>query len=326
MSYQATDTVPVASAVAAPVRYVEWAPVIAGAVGASAVSFVFLTFGAAVGLSMTSAWPNSGFSAAVVGIVVAIWTCLVQIAAFAGGGYLAGRMRTAWAEPDKDEGQFRDAAHGFLVWAVGVIIGAMLLAGATGAGLRAAGSIASGAASIAAGAAANPQMSSQMMPGNGSPTYQAALDVLLRPADSQAAQTPAGYQGAAILPAAGATGTGRDDGAFRSEAGRLLTSVVQRRELTTADRTYLAGQISQRYGISQAEAEKRVDTAVRSARDAEVAVRDAADKTRRGAVLAGFLVAASLLLSCAAAVAAAGLGGRDRDANTRFLFAGQRFW
>ena len=43
--------------------FVEWGSVLAGAVLAAAISFVLLTFGAAIGLSATSPWPNSGASA-----------------------------------------------------------------------------------------------------------------------------------------------------------------------------------------------------------------------------------------------------------------------
>ncbi len=133
--------------------------------------FVLLTFGAAVGFSMTSPWPNAGLSAAVVGIIVAIWTVLVQIAAFAGGGYLAGRMRVRWAEPGTEEARFRDAAHGFLVWALGVVIGAALLGSTIGAGLKTATDAATRVAGgAAAGATSNPsitsQVTSQLMPMN----------------------------------------------------------------------------------------------------------------------------------------------------------------
>ena len=40
--------------------FVEWGSVIAGAITAAALSFVFLTFGSAIGLSAVSPWPNSG--------------------------------------------------------------------------------------------------------------------------------------------------------------------------------------------------------------------------------------------------------------------------
>src|SRR6202165_4193562 len=43
---------------------------------------------------------------------------------------LAGRLRTKWATIHTDEVYFRDTAHGFLVWAVGLVITASFLASA----------------------------------------------------------------------------------------------------------------------------------------------------------------------------------------------------
>jgi hypothetical protein len=37
------------------------------------------------------------------------------------GGYLAGRLRTKWANIHTDEVYFRDTAHGFLAWAVALV-------------------------------------------------------------------------------------------------------------------------------------------------------------------------------------------------------------
>ena len=48
-----------APAVATTQSYVDWSAVTAGAVAALAVSFVLLTFGAAVGLSAVSPWTSS---------------------------------------------------------------------------------------------------------------------------------------------------------------------------------------------------------------------------------------------------------------------------
>ena len=52
-----------ASGAAAGFKFVEWSAIIAGAVLAAALSFVFLTFGSAIGLSAVSPWPDSGVSA-----------------------------------------------------------------------------------------------------------------------------------------------------------------------------------------------------------------------------------------------------------------------
>ena len=42
----------------APVRYVEWTPVIAGALAASALSFVLFTFGSSLGIALASSSPT----------------------------------------------------------------------------------------------------------------------------------------------------------------------------------------------------------------------------------------------------------------------------
>src|SRR6478752_5194468 len=97
--------------------FVEWGAVLAGAVLAAAISFVLLTFGAAIGLSATSPWPNSGLSAKVIASLAV----------------------------------FRDGLHGALVWAVAVLISAFLvfmtagMAASTGADIagKAAGSLVS---------------------------------------------------------------------------------------------------------------------------------------------------------------------------------------
>src|ERR1044071_1354860 len=112
--------------------YVEWGAVLAGAFLAAALSFVLLTFGAAIGLSAASPWPNSGASAKVIASLAVFWAVVQQIGAFMAGGYIAGRMRTRWQESTGHEVEFRDGLHGGLVWAVGVVIGAALFMATAG--------------------------------------------------------------------------------------------------------------------------------------------------------------------------------------------------
>src|SRR6185503_4966637 len=126
--------------------FVEWSAVLAGAVLAAALSFVFLTFGSAIGLSATSPWPNSGLSVKVVASLAVFWALAQQIGAFMAGGYVAGRMRSRWHEPTEHEVEFRDGLHGGLVWAVGVVMGAALL-------LSVAGNVAQTGAQVAGQAA-----------------------------------------------------------------------------------------------------------------------------------------------------------------------------
>lgn len=290
-------------------RYVEWGPIIAGAFAAAAISFLLLTFGSAIGLSLTSPWPNSGASATTIGIVVAIWSIIVQVSGFAGGGYLAGRMRSRWAE-SPTEGDFRDGAHGFLVWAVGIVFGAGLLAlgglSAIQTGVQSAAVIGAGATAGATNAATRQFNTSEY-----------ATDFLLRPAPTATAQNPA----TVVTPA-----TPQQPNDIRPEINRIFSLGIRDQSISARDRTYLAQVVAQRTGLPEADAQKRVDETIAEAQRLEVQARAAVDKARKATILAAFLTAASVLASLIAAVASASLGGRHRDQNIYPHFMGRRFW
>jgi hypothetical protein len=116
-----------------------WSVIIAGALAAWAVSFIFISLGTGIGLAVSSpysATPSSGFA-----IGGAIWLIISETAAFATGGYLAARLRIRDHIPGP-ETMFRDAAHGFMVWVLGVSSMAIVIAIA---GATASPSTASGA-------------------------------------------------------------------------------------------------------------------------------------------------------------------------------------
>lgn len=286
--------------------YVEWSPVIAGAIGASAISFLLLTFGGAVGLTLTSPWPNEGVPAWAILFAVAWWSVMVQIGSFFAGGYLAGRMRTRWADATLHEVRFRDGAHGFTVWAVGVLFGALLIAYAGGAAVH---SATQATATVAAGAASNTSAASKV------------TGILLRPA--RRTTTPAAGGQAASPPA---TANAPSDSAYRDEVTRILDSTVASRELTADNRNYLVGVVAARDGISEDEARKRVDAGIAQLQTMENDVRGTAEKARKAGLIAGFLTAASLLISLAAAIGGAHLGGRHRDEGTMPHLFGRQFW
>ncbi len=272
------------TAVATPVRasYLEWGPIVAGALLAAALSFVLLTFGAAIGLSATSPWPNSGLSAKFIAGAAVFWTLAQQIGAFMAGGYIAGRMRTRWSDAAQDEVEFRDGLHGALVWAAGIVVGAALLMATTGAVARTGAQVAGQAAVTMAGSSVNPM--------------DTVMDTMLRPAPPPA---PAGQPARAGQQPVATEGP-------RATIGRILATSVAEGNLSNENRTYLAQLVSQQTGLSQQEAETRVTTAV-------TATREAADKARRAAVATGLVTAISLLISFAAAWWAALKGGQHRD-------------
>jgi hypothetical protein len=254
---------------------VDWSVVIAGAVLAAALSFVLLTFGTAIGLSAASPWPNSGLPGRVIASLAVFWVMAQQIGAFLAGGYVAGRMRPRFSGPTRDEVEFRDGLHGGLVWAVGIAIGAALALAAGGALAR---------AGVDTGAKTAASAASRVDPA------ELALDTMLRSAGGAAprnrAEVPAGDP--------------------RAELSRILASSIATGPLSEQNRTYLAQRVSQLAGISQQDAESRVNEALN-------ATRSAADQARRAAVLTGFVTAASLVVSLAAAWWAAVMGGRHRD-------------
>jgi hypothetical protein len=297
---------PATSATSAGARFVEWGAVLAGAVLAAAISFVLLTFGAAIGLSATSPWPNSGVSAKLIATLAVLWAMMQQIGAFMVGGYVAGRMRSRWHEPTQHEVEFRDGLHGGLVWAVGIVIGAALA-------MATAGAAAKTGIDVAGKAAASVTALSTTEP------MDAVLDSMLRPTTvAQATSTSTPPAAATPAPTASRPRAASSD-ETRSEMARILASAVASGALSDQNRAYLAQVVAQRSGLSQQEAERRVN-------EAFTAAREAADKARKAAILTGFVAAASLIISFGAAWWAAIRGGQHRDnaVPARFAFGRNR--
>src|SRR5471030_2497915 len=109
---------------------VSWGAVVAGAFVAAALSLALLALGTGIGFSAVSPWANAGASASAIGWTAIGWLVLMQLIASSVGGYLAGRLRTRWVNVHTHEVYFRDTAHGFLVWAVGLVITAAFLTSA----------------------------------------------------------------------------------------------------------------------------------------------------------------------------------------------------
>jgi hypothetical protein len=76
--------------------------------------------------------------------------------------------------------------------------------------------------------------------------------------------------------------------------------------MTADDRSYLARMVEVRTGLSQPEAERRVDQMIDESKNAIA-------KARHGAVILAFMVACSLMLGLAVAWLAAAFGGQHRD-------------
>ena len=69
--------------------------------------------------------PGESYSKTAASVAV-FWSVAVPILSFLIGGYIAGRMRSAWETATSDEVQFRDGMHGMLVWALSIVAGGLL--------------------------------------------------------------------------------------------------------------------------------------------------------------------------------------------------------
>lgn len=287
---------------------VDWTSIIAGAIAAAAISGLLTAFGAAIGLSLTSAHRNSGVSVTTLAISAALWLVMVHIWSFTVGGYLAGRLSDV-PDLDPQETQFRAGANGFMVWALGTAIGLVFLTIAAGTAVKTTAEVAGQAVSSVTQAASN------LSPENVS--YVA--DSLFR--------TQAAPAGTPPSPAA----QNRPDPAMVAEAGRIFAVGLVEGSLNSGDRNYLAQVVSRQTGLSEADAQRRVDETYARARGmkdaAEQRVRDAADKARKQAVIAGFLAAAASLMGLVAATWAAGMG-REHQHTRQYprIFSAERFW
>jgi hypothetical protein len=157
--------------------YVDWPAVFAGTALAVALSFVLLTFGSAIGLSMSSFEPGEGVSLRWLAIASGIWFLWVAISSFAAGGYLAGRMRRPVSVVSTDDTEVRDGANGIVVWAVGLIVASMLAASGVSGVVGAAGSAVGGAAQAATDAVSGDldYLGSRLMQGEGGENAAAVL-------------------------------------------------------------------------------------------------------------------------------------------------------
>ncbi|MBF0231731.1 MAG: hypothetical protein HQK65_01660 [Desulfamplus sp.] len=269
---------------------VSWGAVLAGAAAAAALSLVLFILGVGLGLSVISPW---SYNTATIGKSTIIWLAFTQLIASGIGGYLAGRLRVKWASVHTDEVYFRDTAHGLLSWAVATLVTAIFLTGA----LRVVVGGAIDVGTAAGTAAATVATAGSDVPDTGTVGQVGYFsDLLLRSDNSMLAP---------------------DNLATRGEVVKIFVNDLLAGTMSADDRQYLSLIVAQHTGLSQPDAEKRVDDVYarlnKAKANAESATKEAADKARKAAAYSALWMFVALLLGAFFAGLLATFGGRQRD-------------
>ena len=128
----------------------DWGAIIGGALLASVLALILMTFGSAAGLASVSPYSWNNPSATTLTMIGAGWFALVMMGSSLAGGYFTGRFRRRMGSVPREEREARDGAHGLLMWALSFVIGVMLAYSIAQGAAQVTASAAGGAASVAA--------------------------------------------------------------------------------------------------------------------------------------------------------------------------------
>jgi hypothetical protein len=206
----------------------QWTPTVAGALTATAVSSILVTFAATVGLGVSSAAPTWRDASVALWLLSGIYLILQALISFGCGGYIAGRTRAPIGGGDVEDIERRDGLHGVAAWALAVVLGVLLAA--------------------FVGMAANRPTTLTAPTSTTEPTILSyEIDHLFR-----AARRPANLD---LTPA-------------RAEAGRILLTSSSHSGISSDDRAYLVQLVTTTTGLAGPDAERRVDAVIADARTA----------------------------------------------------------
>jgi hypothetical protein len=248
--------------------YPEWGPIIAGAIAAAALSLVLHAFAVAIGLSASSTAPTWRDASFALVWLSGLYLLLAAIAAYGLGGYLAGLLRPRASTPEQSD--LRDGMHGLLAWALATLLTAVI-------GLAAAQSLTRLAAPSAGQAGTSTSVGGENL-------IAFDLDRLFR-----AERRP-----------------NNDLEYPRAEAARILLTTASHRGMQPDDRAYLVRLTAATTGISEADAQRRVD-------DVAARAKENISRARKSAVILAFFAGAAAMVGAAVAWFAACAAGRVRD-------------
>ncbi|TRW92044.1 hypothetical protein FNJ84_21260 [Paracoccus sp. M683] len=266
--------------------YVDVGAVIAGTVVAVGASAVLSGFGAAIGLGSISF--DEGSISAFGLILTALFVVISMVLVYMLGGYISGRMRRRAEGSTVEEVKVQDGLHGLVVWGLGTILSAFVVAGAITGTVKAVGSAASttleaagtavggvaqGAGQLAGGIASG---TGQVIGGVAQGAGQAMAPTLDDTLSNGMDFNPIDYiSGALLRPSQSGSGpTTAVTGDAQQEVGTILTQLIRTGEINEADKNYLRQVVAAQTGLSPAEVDARVSEAEQRAQ----AIRDEAEK------------------------------------------------
>ena len=271
--------------------YVDWPAIFVGAVLASGIAVVLLGFGTTIGLTLHSLEEGQAPGMGTI-IGIGLWSIWAIVSSHMVGGYVAGRLRRRAFGATEHEADIRDGLHGLAVWALGVLLGAALVASGLTAGAWVGAKASEAAATVLDTEDASPQ--------------RYIADLLLR-----------------------SQGDRRADGAqaemAREEVVRILQASVTEDTVPEPDRAYLAVLVEQQSGLSGDEARQRVDAGLNRFQALKQEAQETLEVARKATVVSAFVLAASLFIAAAGAWWASSMGGRHRDEQTVFPLFGRRY-
>lgn len=258
------DLIVAADEAEASSAYVSWAPVVIGALVATALSSIMLAFAVSVGLGVSSTAPTWRDTSASLALLSGLYLIIQAVISFGVGGYIAGRARSGIVSTvDPDATERRDGLHGLAAWALAVVLGAALAA-----------MVGSAALIRSSNAPVTPSRASAA-----EPLLSLELDRMFRPA-----RRPANV----------------DVAEARAEAGRILLTTSSHAGVNAEDRAYLIQLVTNTTGLAGPDAERRADTALGDARKAIVRSRRAGVIVAFS-VAAALLIGAAISWAAAAA-------------------------
>jgi len=207
----------------------QWTPIIVGALTATAISLILITFAATVGLGVSSAAPTWRDASWALWLLSGIYLILQALIAFGCGAYVAGRVQARLDFGNIEEVERRDGFHGVAAWALAVVLGALLAAFV-------------GMAATRSSALATPPSATEPS------VLSYEIDQLFRAGRNRPANVD-------LTPA-------------RAEAGRILLTSSSHSGVSTEDHAYLVQMVSGATGLAGADSERRVDNVISDSRKA----------------------------------------------------------